>query len=108
MRTKAEQKRAQRFIAMLAMIRGGTDGDPELPYTATCRETNEVQEPAQEPYNALRSGPLQPSIYEEDEHSLEAIGKVLGITRERVRMIEAQALRKLRHPSRSAKLKEFL
>ncbi|OAQ00043.1 hypothetical protein A3O09_05150, partial [Ligilactobacillus aviarius] len=39
--------------------------------------------------------------------TLEEVGKVFGVTRERIRQIEAKALRKLRHPSRSKQLKDF-
>ncbi len=41
-------------------------------------------------------------------HTLEEVGKEFNVTRERIRQIEAKALRKLRHPSRSKKLKDFL
>ena len=41
-------------------------------------------------------------------HTLEEVGKEFDVTRERIRQIEAKALRKLRHPSRSKKLKDYL
>ena len=40
--------------------------------------------------------------------TLEEVGKIFGVTRERIRQIESKALRKLKHPSRSKKLKDFL
>ena len=42
------------------------------------------------------------------DHTLEEVGKQFDVTRERIRQIEAKALRKLRHPSRAGKLKPFL
>jgi RNA polymerase primary sigma factor len=42
-----------------------------------------------------------------EEHTLEEVGKNFDVTRERIRQIEAKALRKLRHPSRARLLKAF-
>ena len=42
------------------------------------------------------------------DHTLEEVGKQFDVTRERIRQIEAKALRKLKHPSRSRKLRSFL
>ena len=47
-------------------------------------------------------------LHIDDHHTLEEVGKQFDVTRERIRQIEAKALRKLRHPSRSEHLRSFL
>ena len=51
---------------------------------------------------------LRFGLYDGTCHTLEEVGKKFGVTRERIRQIETKALRKLRHPSRAKKLKDFL
>jgi RNA polymerase primary sigma factor len=59
--------------------------------------------PREEQVLRLRFG-----IGEKSDHTLEEVGQKFTVTRERIRQIEAKALRKLRHPSRSKKLRSFL
>ncbi|NDB15097.1 MAG: sigma-70 family RNA polymerase sigma factor, partial [Betaproteobacteria bacterium] len=71
-----------------------------------CRATREVLEgltPREAKVLRMRFG-----IDMNTDHTLEEVGKQFDVTRERIRQIEAKALRKLRHPSRSDKLKSFL
>jgi RNA polymerase primary sigma factor len=58
--------------------------------------------PKEEKIIKLRFG-----IDEDSDHTLEEVGRLFGVTRERIRQIESKALRKLRHPSRSKKLRSF-
>ena len=51
---------------------------------------------------------LRFGLFDGFSHTLEEVGKQFKVTRERIRQIEAKALRKLRHPSRAKKLKDFL
>ncbi|MDQ7011631.1 MAG: RNA polymerase sigma factor RpoD [Mariprofundaceae bacterium] len=72
---------------------------------ALCEATLEVLEnltPREEKVLRMRFG-----IGMNTDHTLEEVGKQFGVTRERIRQIEAKALRKLRHPSRAQKLKTF-
>ena len=46
-------------------------------------------------------------MYDGRTHTLEAVGQIFGVTRERIRQIENKAIRKLRHPSRAKKIKDF-
>jgi RNA polymerase primary sigma factor len=48
------------------------------------------------------------SLEDGRSRTLEEVGKEFNVTRERIRQIEAKALRKLRHPSRSRRLKDYL
>ena len=51
---------------------------------------------------------LRFGLEDDSPHTLEEVGKIFKVTRERVRQIEAKALKKLRHPSRSRRLRPFL
>ena len=68
-----------------------------------CRRVLATLTPREEKVLRMRFG-----IGEESDHTLEEVGQDFNVTRERIRQIEAKALRKLRHPSRSNKLKTFV
>lgn len=75
-------------------------------YTMLKEELKEVLETLtkrEEEVLELRFG-----LYDGTCHTLEEVGKKFSVTRERIRQIEAKALRKLRHPSRAKKLRDFL
>ena len=77
-----------------ASIRGLKDATDEILASLTAREAKVLR---------MRFG-----IGMNTDHTLEEVGKQFDVTRERIRQIEAKALRKLRHPSRSSHLKSFL
>jgi len=60
------------------------------------------------PPREVRILQLRYGLVDGETYTLEEVGRKLGVTRERVRQIEAQALSRLRHPTRSRKLKDFL
>jgi RNA polymerase primary sigma factor len=77
--------------ASTAMLQGEVEGILD---TLTPRERRVLQ---------LRFG-----LIDGHQRTLEEVGKRFGVTRERIRQIEAKALRKLRHPSRSRRLRDYL
>ena len=58
--------------------------------------------PREEKVLRLRFG-----MYDGKTHTLEEVGQIFGVTRERIRQIENKAIRKLRHPSRAKKIRDF-
>jgi RNA polymerase primary sigma factor len=60
------------------------------------------------PPREVRILQLRYGLVDGETYTLEEVGKKLGVTRERVRQIEAQALSRLRHPTHSRKLRDFL
>ena len=66
-------------------------------------DTVEVRSAVEEKVLRMRFG-----IDMNTDHTLEEVGKQFDVTRERIRQIEAKALRKLRHPTRSEQLRSFL
>jgi RNA polymerase primary sigma factor len=60
------------------------------------------------PPREMRILQLRYGLVDGETHTLEEVGKKLGVTRERVRQIEAQALRRLRHPKWLRRLRDFL
>ena len=67
------------------------------------REVLSTLTPREEKVLRMRFG-----IGEKSDHTLEEVGRDFAVTRERIRQIEAKALHKLRHPTRSRKLRSFL
>jgi RNA polymerase primary sigma factor len=69
----------------------------------TVRKVLATLSPREERVLRMRFG-----IGERTDHTLEEVGQDFEVTRERIRQIEAKALRKLRHPSRSKRLNAFM
>ena len=87
--------------------------DEEAPAPAEAASLTLLKEQLDEVLNTLteREGKvlrLRFGLEDGRQRTLEEVGKEFNVTRERIRQIEAKALRKLRHPSRSKKLKDFL
>ncbi len=87
--------------------------DEEAPAPAEAASQMLLKEQLNEVLNTLteREGKvlrLRFGLEDGRQRTLEEVGKEFNVTRERIRQIEAKALRKLRHPSRSKKLKDFL
>jgi RNA polymerase primary sigma factor len=60
------------------------------------------------PPREVRILQLRYGLVDGETYTLEEVGKRMGVTRERVRQIEAQALSRLRHPTHSRRLRDFL
>ena len=98
----------------LYLLRSGTDIEDETALSPADRATFSMLR--EELANALQSltererqvVTLRFGLEDGRARTLEEVGKEFNVTRERIRQIEAKALRKLRHPSRSKRLKDFL
>ena len=99
-------------------------GDEEDTSIGSCVEDERTPGPADATSNALLSEALKEildtltereadvlkmrfGMYDGRTHTLEEVGQIFGVTRERIRQIENKAIRKLRHPSRAKKIKDF-
>jgi RNA polymerase primary sigma factor len=80
-----------------------TDSVVNLNLSEQTRRVLSTLTPREEKVLRMRFG-----IGEKSDHTLEEVGRDFSVTRERIRQIEAKALRKLRHPSRAKKLKSFV
>ena len=99
-------KRTNRIWAISSSIRPTFHRAEQMINVNLHEQTAEVLKslsPREEKIIRLRFG-----LEDGSEHTLEEVGQNFAVTRERIRQIEAKALRKLRHPSRSYRLKTFL
>ena len=90
------------FIEDKAMI-SPSDAVTNVNLSEQTRKVLATLTPREEKVLRMRFG-----IGESSDHTLEEVGQDFNVTRERIRQIEAKALRKLRHPSRSKRLKAFI
>jgi RNA polymerase primary sigma factor len=90
------------FIEDKAMI-SPSDAVTNVNLSEQTRKVLSTLTPREEKVLRMRFG-----IGEASDHTLEEVGQDFNVTRERIRQIEAKALRKLRHPSRSKRLKAFI
>ena len=84
------------FMMSCVDIKAATEGEKalkEILDTLTEREADVLK---------MRFG-----MYDGRTHTLEEVGQIFGVTRERIRQIENKAIRKLRHPSRAKKIRDF-
>ena len=99
-------------------------GDEEDTSIGSCVEDERTPDPADATSNALLAEALKEilgtltereadvlrmrfGMYDGRTHTLEEVGQIFGVTRERIRQIENKAIRKLRHPSRAKKIRDF-
>ena len=84
-------------------LTSATDAAISSDLAAKTRKVLSTLSPREEKILRMRFG-----IGEKNEHTLEEVGQDFNVTRERIRQIEAKALNKLRHPSRTTTLKTFV
>ncbi|MBU0506089.1 RNA polymerase sigma factor RpoD, partial [bacterium] len=85
------------------IVMSPTDAAMNFNLSDQTKEVLETLTPREEKVLRMRFG-----ISEKSDHTLEEVGRDFSVTRERIRQIEAKALRKLRHPSRAKKLRSFV
>ena len=79
--------------------------DSDSAFDAACEALKEILDTLTErEADVLR---MRFGMYDGRTHTLEEVGQIFGVTRERIRQIENKAIRKLRHPSRAKKIKDF-
>ena len=97
-----------KFSLMVDFIRDDETAQPaeETSYTMLREQLEEVLSTLTEREKQVLQ--MRFGLLDGKPHTLEEVGSEFEVTRERIRQIESKALRKLRHPSRSKKLRDFL